>query len=74
MDGTRYIEDDPNALETNVLDYVAARTEKGAAKEALEQSVTDTFNNYISVRRSYMQFLKNEIAASSPVQGIIIIL
>ena len=59
MDGTRYIEDDPNALETNVLDYVAARTEKGAAKEALEQSVTDTFNNYISVRSSYMQFLKD---------------
>ncbi|MBO4457628.1 MAG: hypothetical protein J5802_07905 [Butyrivibrio sp.] len=57
MDGTRYIDDDPNALETNALDYVAACTEKAAAKETLIQSVTDTFNNYISVRNSYKQFL-----------------
>ena len=57
MDGTRYIEDDPNALETNALDYVAACTEKTAARETLIQSVTDTFNNYISVRNSYKQFL-----------------
>ena len=59
MDGTRYIEDDPNALETNALDYVAACTEKEAAKETLLQSISDTFNNYISVRNSYKQFLKD---------------
>lgn len=57
--GSRYIEDDPNALETNVLDHVAACTEKEAAKKTLEQSITDSFNNYISVRNSYKQYLKD---------------
>ena len=59
MAGTRYIDDDPNALETNVLDYVAATTEKNAAKETLDQSVIDAFNNYISVRNSYKQYIKD---------------
>ena len=59
MDGTRYIDDDPNALETNVLDYVSALTDKKDAKETLDQSVIDTFNNYISVRNSYQQYTKD---------------
>ncbi|MBQ7614651.1 MAG: TolC family protein [Butyrivibrio sp.] len=59
MDGTRYIEDDPNALETNVLDYADAVNEKKAAKENLDQSVIDAFNNYISVRNSYQKYKKD---------------
>ncbi len=59
MDGTRYIEDDPSALQTNVLDYASAVTEKRAAKEELDQSVIDYFNNYISVRNSYKQYIKD---------------
>ncbi len=63
MDGTRYIEDDPSALQTNVLDYASALTEKLSAKEELDQSVTDSFNNYISVRNSYKQYINDVDAA-----------
>jgi len=59
MDGTRYIEDDPTVLQSNVLDYAQAVNDKKAAKEELDQSVTDTFNNYISVRNSYRQYIKD---------------
>lgn len=59
MDGTRYIEDDPSALATNVIDYTSAVSEKKQAKEQLDQSVTDSFNNYISVRNSYKQYIKD---------------
>ncbi len=59
LDGTRYIEDDPQVLKTNVLDYSQAVIDKRAAKEELDQSVTDTFNNYISVRNSYKQYIKD---------------
>ncbi len=59
LDGTRYIEDDPTVLQQNVLDYAQALNDKIAAKEELDQSVTDTFNNYISVRNSYKQYIKD---------------
>ena len=59
LDGTRWIEDDPNVLEGNVLDYIAARNEEIAAREQLDQSVEDTFNNYVSVKNSYEQALKD---------------
>ena len=70
MDGTRYIDDDPYVLFQNVLDYAAAAKEKDAAKETLDQTVTDTFNNYISVKNSYKQSIsdldkaKEELAAA----------
>ena len=59
LDGTRYIEDDPTVLQQNVLDYSQALNDKIAAKEELDQSVTDSFNNYISVRNSYKQYIKD---------------
>ncbi len=59
LDGTRYIEDDPTVLQQNVLDYSQALTDKRAAKEDLDNSVTDAFNNYISVRNSYKQYIKD---------------
>ena len=55
MDGTRYIDDDPYVLYQNVLDYASALNEKKATKEELDQSVTDSFNNYISVRNACNQ-------------------
>ena len=58
LDGTRYIENDPYVLYQNVLDYVAARKDAEAAKEELDQSVEDSFNNYISIRNSYQNYLK----------------
>ncbi len=59
LDGTRYIEDDPTVLQQNVLDYSQALTDKRQAKEDLDNSVTDAFNNYISVRNSYKQYIKD---------------
>ena len=63
LDGTRYISDDPNVLYQNVLDYAGALNDKNAAKKDLDQSVTDEFNNYISVRNSYQQYQKDVDAA-----------
>ncbi|WP_029322102.1 TolC family protein [Butyrivibrio sp. AE3004] len=59
MDGSRYIDDDPYVLYQNTLDYATALNEKKAAKEELDQSVIDTFNNYVSVKNSYKQYLKD---------------
>ena len=59
MAGTRYIDDDPYALYQNVLDYNSARKEKETAKEELDESVTDYFNNYVSIKNSYKQYLKD---------------
>jgi hypothetical protein len=59
LDGTRYIEDDPYTLYQNALDYVSARKDEQAAKADLDQQVEDAFNNYISVKASYEQYLKD---------------
>lgn len=59
LDGTRYIEDDPYTLYQNALDYVSARKDEEAAKATLDQQVEDAFNNYIAVRSSYEQYLKD---------------
>ncbi len=59
LDGTRYIEDDPYTLYQNALDYVQARKDEQAAKQELDQQVEDSFNNYISIRSSYEQSLKD---------------
>ncbi len=59
LDGTRYIEDDPYVLYQNALDYVSARKDEIAARDELDQSVEDTFNNYINVRNSYQKYLKD---------------
>ncbi len=59
LDGTRYIEDDPYTLYQNALDYQSARKDEEAARKELDQSVEDAFNNYISIRSSYEQSLKD---------------
>ncbi len=59
LDGSRWIEDDPNILEENVLDYISAHNDEVAAREELDQSVTDTFNNYVSIKNSYEKSLKD---------------
>lgn len=63
MDGTRYIEDDPYALYSNVLDYSSAVKDKESARKELDQTVTDTYNNYISIKNSYKQCIKDVEAA-----------
>lgn len=59
LDGTRYIEDDPYVLYQNALDYISARKDEIAAKNELDQSVEDAFNNYINVRNSYQKYLSD---------------
>ena len=59
LDGARYIEDDPYTLYQNALDYQSARKDEEGARKDLDQSVEDAFNNYISVRSSYEQVLKD---------------
>ncbi|MCR5748253.1 MAG: TolC family protein [Lachnospiraceae bacterium] len=59
LDGARYIEDDPYTLYQNALDYSTALKDMEAAKKDLDQSVEDSFNNYISVRNAYDQALKD---------------
>ena len=58
LDGERYIENDMYALYENTLDYVGARKDERAALKELNQSVEDQFNNYISVRNSYENLVK----------------
>ncbi len=57
LDGTRYIEDDPYVLYQNALDYISARKDEESARAELEQSVEDSFNNYINIRSSYQKYL-----------------
>ncbi len=59
VDGTRYIEDDPNILYQDVLDYTSAYNDKKSAQEEVEAAVTDAFNNYVSVKASYQQYQKD---------------
>ncbi len=59
LDGIRYIDNDPEILLTDAMDYRDSLIEKEAAEKALEQSVTDSFENYISVRRSYLSYQKD---------------
>ena len=59
MDGTRYIDDDPYVLYQNVLDYASSAKEKQAARDTLDQTVIDAFNNYVSVKNSYKQCIKD---------------
>ena len=59
FDGTRWIEEDPNVVEEQALNYISARNDEIAAREELDQMVEDTFNNYVSVRNSYEQSLKD---------------
>ncbi|MBO5551452.1 MAG: hypothetical protein J5966_05785, partial [Lachnospiraceae bacterium] len=58
LDGTRYIEDDPYTLYQNALDYSQARKDMEAAQAELDQSIEDSFNNYINLRSAYDQAIK----------------
>ena len=59
LDGTRYIEDDPYTLYQNALDYQQALKDMQAAQKDLDQTVEDSFNNYINLRSAYDQAIKS---------------
>ncbi|MCR5503814.1 MAG: hypothetical protein K6F53_12485 [Lachnospiraceae bacterium] len=57
-DGTRYIQDDPEQLYQNVLDYSSAHAGKKDAEISVTEEVIDAYENYISVRNSYQKSIR----------------
>ena len=53
ISGIRYVEDEPYALYEAALEYEDARLERENAQKDLTDEVTDTFENYVSLRNAY---------------------
>lgn len=58
VDGVRYVESEPYALYEAALNYKDLYDEEQQIKKDLETQVTDSFNNYISVRTTYESMAK----------------
>lgn len=58
IDGVRFVEDEPYAMYESTLEYQDARLNREAMGEELKATVEDTFNNYVSVRNSYLSYVK----------------
>ncbi len=58
-DGSGYISDDPEALQTASLEYTEKRKARDNYKEELTSNVKDTFNNYVSQRNAYLDALES---------------
>lgn len=54
ISGIRYVEDEPYALYEAALEYEDARLERESAQKDLTNEVTDTYENYVSVRNAYL--------------------
>lgn len=52
IDGVRYVEDEPYALYESALEYQTAIKDQEAVEQEIRDSVTDTYENYASTRRS----------------------
>lgn len=61
IDGVRYVEDEPYALYEAAIEYQNAKAEEDAMRTELVQTVTDTFENYVSVRNS-CQVMETDLA------------
>ncbi len=59
LDGTRFVDDDPNVLYEDVLNYSSTHVTKQKTEEELIQQVKDSFENYISIRNSYLTAIKD---------------
>lgn len=68
VDGVRYVEDEPYALYEAALNYKDMYDEEQQVKKDLETEVTDSFNNYISVRTTYESMLKQVEEAKETLQ------
>ncbi len=53
ISGVRYIEDEPYALYTNMLEYQDAIAEEESAKKELLESVEDSYDNVITAKNAY---------------------
>lgn len=57
VDGTRYVDEEPYALYEAALAYQEARIARENMAEELKTELEDGFNNYVSVRNTYMSYL-----------------
>lgn len=53
IDGVRYVEDDPYALYTNVLEYQEVVSDQSAAKTDITKQVKDGFENLVTAKNTY---------------------
>ena len=53
IDGIRYVEDDPYALYTAVLEYDSACKERKSAEKDLRSTVNDMYDNYAEAKKAY---------------------
>lgn len=60
IDGVRYVEDEPYALYECALEYQDAVKEQESAKTEISNSVTDTFENYVSSGKA-VESVENQI-------------
>lgn len=60
IDGVRYVEDEPYALYECALEYQDAVKEQESTKTEISNSVTDTFENYVSSRKA-VESVENQI-------------
>lgn len=58
LDGVRYIEDDPYAMYTQVLEYADLKLEKENKKKEVEETVADQFEMLITSRNAYESLQK----------------
>lgn len=63
IDGVRYVEEEPYALYEAALNYQDLYKEEQAVRKDLEDQITDSFNNYISVKATYESLMKQVEAA-----------
>lgn len=62
ISGVRYVEDEPYALYTNILDYQDAVLEEESVKKELLDSVEDGFDNAVTAKNAY-ENMKKEVDA-----------
>lgn len=58
IDGVRYIEDDPYALYTAVLEYQAAAEEQEQTEKEIRKEVDSAYENMITARNTYQSIQK----------------
>lgn len=57
-DGTRFIQEEPEALYQNTLDYSSACAGMRDSENSVTEGVIDAYENYISVRNAYKKGLR----------------
>ncbi|MBQ7678488.1 MAG: TolC family protein [Butyrivibrio sp.] len=69
LDGSRYIEQDPNVAYQAALDYSSALNDKIDSGNAVREEVTGTFETYVSVRNAYLKAIADLDQAEKDLQA-----